>query len=242
MLLRFVRQGCKRPGQVPSPSPGVLRVLLTGVAFVLLVQAPAASAQVDVHALAAKVDAHYNKLRGLRAAFTESYSGMGQHRTEQGTLLLAKPGRMRWMYSGGKLFVLNGKYATSYVPGDPQAQRVPAKQLDDLRSPLRFLLGHTQLEKELEGLHADPASSPGTVLLSGRPRYSDGAEGARVQSIAVEVKQDTGAITGLTLQEVDGATTRFAFTDMQENPRLQQDDFTFTPPPGVSVVDGLPPA
>ena len=29
-------------------------------------------------------------------------------------------------------------------------QRIQAKQLDDLRSPLRFLLGHTELEKEMD--------------------------------------------------------------------------------------------
>ena len=46
--------------------------------------------------------------------------------------------------------MLDGKYAWFYTPGDAQAQRVPAKELDDLRSPLRFLLGHTQLKKELD--------------------------------------------------------------------------------------------
>ena len=52
----------------------------------------------------------------------------------------------------GKVFVLDGKFAWFYTPGDAQATRVPAKQLDDLRSPLRFLLGHTQLKKELDNL------------------------------------------------------------------------------------------
>ncbi|PNB02466.1 outer membrane lipoprotein carrier protein LolA, partial [Pseudomonas sp. FW306-2-11BA] len=60
----------------------------------------------------------------------------------------------RWNYDQpeGKLFVLDGKYAWFFTPGDAQVQRVPAKQLDDLRSPLRFLLGHTQLKKELGSL------------------------------------------------------------------------------------------
>ena len=31
----------------------------------------------DVHALAQRVDQHYNKLRSLKAAFTESYVGLG---------------------------------------------------------------------------------------------------------------------------------------------------------------------
>ena len=40
----------------------------------------------------------------------------------------------------------------SIPQGMPRWSVYPPTQLDDLRSPLRFLLGHTQLQKELEGL------------------------------------------------------------------------------------------
>src|SRR5579864_1332365 len=105
-----------------------------------------------------KVDDHYNHLTSLRARYTEHYAGMGMDRTETGTLLLRKPGRMRWTYDQpiGKVFVLDGKFAWFYTPGDSQAQRIPAKQLDDLRSPLRFLLGHTELAKELDSIAVKP--------------------------------------------------------------------------------------
>lgn len=83
------------------------------------------------------VDAHYNHLRSLRTRYTERYQGMGMDRTESGVLTLSKPGRMRWAYDApaGKLFLLDGKSAISYTPGDPQALRYAAKELDDLRSP-----------------------------------------------------------------------------------------------------------
>ena len=64
--------------------------------------------------------------------------------------------------------MLDGKYAWFYAPGDAQVQQLPASQLDDLRSPLRFLLGHTQLEKELSGLTMTPKD--GGYLLRGVPR------------------------------------------------------------------------
>src|SRR5271163_1317300 len=109
-------------------------------------------------ALVKKVDDHYNHLSSLRARYTEHYAGMGLDRTESGTLVLKKPGRMRWSYDQpvGKVFVLDGKFGWFYTPGDSQASRVPAKQMDDLRSPLRFLLGHTQLQKELDSLTVTP--------------------------------------------------------------------------------------
>ena len=103
--------------------------------------------------LASAVDHHYNALKRLQVEFTETYSGMGMDRRETGVLLLEKPGRMRWNYAQppGKVFVLDGKYGWFYTPGDAQVQQIPAKKLDDLRSPLRFLLGHAQLAADFAG-------------------------------------------------------------------------------------------
>jgi outer membrane lipoprotein carrier protein len=195
----------------------------------------------DAKALAAKVDEHYNRLTSLRAAYTENYSGMGQKRTETGTLLLKKPGRMKWTYADGKLFVLDSKFAISYTPGDAQAQRIPAKSLDDMRSPLRFLLGHTKLEKELDNLQAMPVAGGG-VMLSGTPHYAVNPGDQRVQRIAVTVAPATGVITGLRIEEIGGTVTEFVFRDMQENVPATDADFKFVAPAGVSVVDGMPPA
>jgi outer membrane lipoprotein carrier protein len=187
--------------------------------------------------LAERVDHHYNRLHSLKAAFSESYQGLGIHRTESGTLLLLKPGRMRWDYSSpaGKLFLLDGKNAWFYSTGDPQVQRIPAKDLDDLRSPLRFLLGQTQLEKELNNLAVTPAPN-GCFTLSGQPK---GLE-KRVSRLTLTVTAD-GTIVAMEMEETDGALTRFTFTGEAPNVTLPPDLFHFNPPAGVPVVDALPP-
>jgi outer membrane lipoprotein carrier protein len=193
----------------------------------------------SAHDLAQRVDGHYNQLHGLRAAFTETYEGLGVQRTESGILTLLKPGRMRWDYTtpAGKLFLLDGKAAISYTPGDAEATRIPEKQLDDLRSPLRFLLGHTELAKELDGLALAPATGqPGSYVLSGTPR----GLGQRVRSIALTV-DTTGAIRAMRIVEADGATTSFTFSDLRDNVPVSSADFTFTPPSGVTIIDGAAP-
>ncbi len=214
----------------------LIAALLPSAAF-CCAQAP------GTHELAQKIDRHYNHLSTLRATFAETYSGMGQTREEHGSLLLKKPGRMRWTYVSGKVFVLDGKFATGYTPGDPQAQRLPAKQLDDLRSPLRFLLGHTEIEKELDHL-IESAATTTSVTLTGTPRYRLGPNDTenRIQSISITADPITGVITGLKLAEIDGATTEFRFSEQQENLPSPADTFRFAPPAGVIVVDGLPPA
>jgi outer membrane lipoprotein carrier protein len=189
------------------------------------------------HALAQRVDRHYNQLHSLRAGFTESYEGLGMRRTESGTLLLLKPGRMKWEYSDppGKLFLLDGKFAWFYSRGDSQVQRIPAKELDDLRSPLRFLLGHTELEKELSSLSLAAAPN-GQFTLTGQPKGQE----KRVARLTLTVTAD-GTITGIEIEEADGALTRFTFTGEQPNAPVPPETFHFAPPPGVPVVDALPP-
>ena len=135
--------------------------LIIGLTLFLVL--PAASSTADIKAEAAAVDAHYDHLHTLQAEFTELYRGSGIERTESGTLYLKKgglkkPGKMRWEYRSPreKLFVSDGTSAWFYVPGDRQARKTSARELDDVRSPLAFLLGKTKLEKELQGLSLAP--------------------------------------------------------------------------------------
>ncbi|HWA96700.1 MAG TPA: outer membrane lipoprotein chaperone LolA [Terracidiphilus sp.] len=206
-----------------------LAVLLTST--LLAAQTP------SVHELAQRVDDHYNRLHSLKAGFTETYEGMGMSRTESGTLYLRKPGRMRWDYSkpAGKLFLLDGKYAWSYTKGDAQVQRIPAKEVDDLRSPLRFLLGHTKLEKELTDLTMKP-DSHGEFTLTGKVKGQE----KRIDHISLTVTTE-GEIGTIVIEEADGATTSFFFTNQQTNAAIPEVLFHFKAPKGVPVVNGLPP-
>jgi outer membrane lipoprotein carrier protein len=183
-----------------------------------------------------KVDDHYNHLTSLKTHYREHYSGMGMNRAEEGILLLKKPGRMRWSYADpvGKVFVLDGKFAWFYTPGDPQVQRIPAKQLDDLRSPLRFLLGHTQLSKELEHIAVTP--TPTGFRIAGTPKGMS----QRLKLLTLTVTS-AGSIQQMSLEEIDGSVTDFAFSDMKENVPVKDSDFTFTPPDGVTIVEGISP-
>ena len=191
----------------------------------------------SLHELAQRVDSHYNRLHSLKAEFTETFSGMGMQRSESGMLLLQKPGRMRWNYSSpaGKVFLLDGKYAWFYKSGDPQVQRIEAKKLDDFRSPLRYLLGHAQLEKEMVHLTLSAAPS-GEFALSGQPKGQEN----RVSRVQLTVTSE-GAIKAIEVDEIDGAVTRFTFEDEQANAPIAANEFHFTPPQGVPVVDSLPP-
>ena len=169
--------------------------------------------------------------------FTQKYDGMGLHRQESGILLLRKPGKMRWTYSSpaGKLFILDGKDAYFYSPGDTEIPRVPAKKLDDLRSPLRFLLGHTQLSKELTNLQIAPADN-GDYTLSGIPKNME----KRIASFSITANAD-GVIQSMRIEETDGAINTFSFSGEQPNAPATDADFVFHAPDGTHIIEGMPP-
>jgi outer membrane lipoprotein carrier protein len=208
------------------------------ILFLMLLPAVAANSSLDVHAIAQAVDNRYNHLQTLQAEFTETYRGAGIERTESGSLWLKKPGKMRWEYDSPKekLFLSDGKDAWFYLPGDRQVRRSSVKKLDDLRSPLGFLLGKTRLEKELDGLSAAPdvtPLTPGNTVLRGVPK----AMADRVNEVVLEITPDYH-IARIQFQEADESVTEYRFSEQRENAAIADQRFRFSPPPGVEIVDG----
>src|SRR6266516_7699493 len=158
-----------------------------------------------VKTIAEAVDAHYNQLQTMQVEFRETYRGGGTERAESGTLSLKKPGKMRWEYRSPreKLFLSDGKDAWFYLPGDRQVRKTPVRKLDDLRSPLGFLLGKTRLEKELHGLSAAPDVAPlneGDMVLRGVPKTM----ADRINQVLLEITP-ADQIARIVIEEVDGS-------------------------------------
>ncbi len=200
--------------------------------------APAASPAVDVPAIARAVDDHYNQLKTLQTEFTESYRGAGVERTESGLLWLKKPGKMRWEYRSPreKLFLSDGKEAWFYLPDDRQVRRTSVKKLDDLRSPLGFLLGKTRLEKELDGLSLAPDVTPlavGNTVLRGVPK----AMADRIREVILEITPEH-RISRIQFEEADESVTEYRFSQQKENASIPDQRFKFTAPPGVEAIEG----
>jgi outer membrane lipoprotein carrier protein len=197
-----------------------------------------ATALDDVHQIAQAVDDHYNHLRSLQADFTEIYRGEGAEREESGQLWLKKPRKMRWEYRSPreKLFVSDGQSVWFYLPDQKQLRKTDFQKLDDLRSPIAFLLGKTKLEKELQGLSKavdQVPLNPGDVVLRGVPR----GMADQVSEVQLEITP-SHQIARIILIDPEGGTTEFRFHGWQENVELADGRFHFSPPAGVETVEG----
>ena len=198
----------------------------------------ASSPAPDVLALSQRVDGHYNALHTLQAEFVEKYTGNGVDRTESGTLWIKRPGRMRWEYREPrvKLFITDGKTAWFYAPGDQQARSTPSRKLDDLRSPLAYLLGKAKLERVFEGLtfaSEVPPQTPGNIVLQGQPRGLAG----HLARVLLEVTPD-GRIDRIVAEGQDDSVTEYRFLASKEDVAIADERFRFVPPSGVEVVAG----
>lgn len=218
--------------------PTAMAVLGAVVCAVALDVHPQDTRPLDVHQFAKAVDDHYNHLRSLQADFTEIYRGAGAEREESGTLWLKKPRKMRWEYRSPrvKLFVSDGQRVWFYLPAEKQLRKTDLRSLDDVRSPIAFLLGKTKLENELQGLSKVPDHAPlnpGNTLLRGVPK----AMAESLSEVQLEVTP-AHQIVRIILMEPDGGTTEFRFSGWKENPDLADGEFHFNPPPGVETIEG----
>ena len=191
----------------------------------------------DVHSVAQAVDAHYNHLHSLQADFVEIYQGSGIERSESGTLWLKKPGKMRWEYRSPeeKLFITDGDQAWLYLPSEKQARKSSLRKMDDLRSPLAFLLGKTKLEKELLNLSFAPdvqPSSPENSVLRGAARGMED----RIRQVLIEVTPQY-RIARILIDSTDDSITEYRFSNQKENPLVPDSKFHFRAPAGSEVIE-----
>lgn len=222
---------------VPSLGRAITRLASASIVSLLVFTTLTVSSFADsVHDVTRRVDARYNHLTTLKANFEESYNGAGITRNEAGQLWLQKPGKMRWQYEQPtpKLFVVDGKNAYFFVPSERQARKMPAKKLDDFRSPIRYLLGKTKLESEFNNLaiSTERPKEVGNVALQGIPKGMED----RVQRVVLEITP-ANQIARIRIEEIDGSVTEFLFRNIQENVPVKAELFRFTPPPGVEVIE-----
>lgn len=193
-------------------------------------------------ALAARVQQHYDSVRDFEASFVQTYQGglLRTRTTEQGTVAIKRPGRMRWIYTKPerKEFVSDGKQIYSYLPLDKQVIVSPVPS-DEQTTPALFLTGRGHLVRDFSAAYAEvPGAAAGTVGLQLTPKKTD----PEFEWLMIAVDPATHQIRHLVASDRQGGRSSFAFTNIKENRNLSDALFAFQIPRGVDVVTGGLPA
>jgi outer membrane lipoprotein carrier protein len=217
-----------------------LPILASAIAACLLLfpSTGRAQEQTELSALIDGLQKKYSRMKGIAADFVQVYRGPdGRTRREGGRLTLKRPGKARWDYSSPekKLFVSDGKIIFFYVEGERHATRAPVRESVDPQIPFLFLLGRGNLRRDfskIETVSTERPVSAGNVILRLFPRKAPDS----FKQLLVEVSPSSFEVRRLVIFEQSGARIDFLLDNIRENFAAPDAQFSFTPPPGVSVV------
>jgi outer membrane lipoprotein carrier protein len=193
-------------------------------------------------ALARALQRRYETVRDFKADFVHTYTGgaLAKTITERGTVLVKKPGMMRWTYEGAdaKVFVSDGHKLYSYLPADKQVYVATVPQ-DQASTPALFLTGKGNLLRDYTVSEAPvPAGAPpGSVALRLVPTHGD----RDYDWLVLVVDRESLVWRMLLAGDRQGGQSTFTFSHVQENVGLADRDFTFKIPRGVDVITDTPP-
>jgi outer membrane lipoprotein carrier protein len=213
-----------------------------GAALAVMFAVTNRAAEPTAAELAQAVQRKYDAVKDFSADFVHTYQGgvLKNKLTERGTVLIKKPGRMRWDYEAPekKQFVSDGAKIYFYIPADKQVivSSIPANA--EATMPALFLAGKGRLTSEFSPSFIElPAGLPaGSLALKLVPKSKQ----PDYDWLVLAVDPASLAIRGLVTIDAQGGTSTFAFTNLKENVGLADNRFTFKIPRGVDVVTDTP--
>jgi outer membrane lipoprotein carrier protein len=213
----------------------MLRAALIVVGLAVFVSASAAQERRTPDAMAKALQSRYQGIRDFSADFVQTYRGgvLRTQTSERGTVIVKKPGRMRWTYTTPerKEFVSDGQKVYSYLTQDKQVIISPLPSDDQARTPALFLTGKGDISRDFTAAYGDNAPA-GTTVLKLTPRRSE----PEYEYLMVSLDPATLQIRALTTRDRPGGDSTLTFTNLKENTGISDKEFVFRVPRGVDVV------
>ena len=193
-------------------------------------------AQGDPAAFAAKIQQRYNGIKDFQGDFVQTYEGgvLRTKTTERGTLVIKRPGRMRFTYTKPerKEFVSDGNRLYMYLVTDKQVIVSPAPTAEDGDVPAMFLAGQSDLARDYTPSFTPlPGAAPGLLTLQLIPKDKH----SEFESLGIGVDARL-QIQFLTAVDRQGGRSSFVFSNLKENRGISDKEFEFRIPRGVDVV------
>ena len=188
--------------------------------------------------LARALQDRYQGIRDFSADFVHTYRGgvLRTQTTERGTVVVKKPGQMRWVYTTPeqKEFVSDGVRMYAYIPEDRQVMVTTLPPDDQATTPAAFLAGRGDIVRDFSAAFENTAA--GMTALRLTPYRSE----PEFEYLVVEVDPASLQILALTTRDRQGGDSTLSFTDLKENQGVADKEFVFRIPRGVDIItDGI---
>ena len=189
-------------------------------------------------AVVAALQQRYESAKDLRADIVQTTrpvafgTGSSEQMISKGTVVFAKPGKMRWSYEEPEpsLVVSDGETLWIYDPVFREAQKLPVTEGFLSGAAVQFLLGEGEIERnfEISALRCEKTIAE----LRLRPRKPGSYE-----KLHVLVNSETGDLLQTTVFFVLGNVTEVAFFNIELNTDPPASVFRFDPPADVRVIE-----
>jgi outer membrane lipoprotein carrier protein len=183
------------------------------------------------------VQAFYDKSSTFKSDFQQKFwvKAYNHEKTSSGHVTFAKPGKMEWVYDDPKdnRVVSDGKIIRVYEASNKQMFEQP---VDSTQYPaaLSFLTGTGKLSDNFD-FQLFPGADmkfPGGYVLVGAPKQATAA----YSKVLFYVDAATSQVRRVMVIDGQGNRNRFDFVSPRVNEPVAPTQFTFTPPPGTSIV------
>ena len=169
--------------------------------------------------------------QAARADFEQQVFDRGGKRVQEsrGSFAFLRPGRFRWTYAKPWPQVIVGDGERVWIH-DLDLNQVTVRKLTRAigATPAALLAGASDIEKAFE--LSDAGAKDGLEWLEAKPREREaGFE-------RVRIGLGVAGVEAMELVDHFGQTTQLRFTNITRNPKLDSNEFRFTPPPGADVL------
>ncbi len=236
-----------------SNGPVVVRMLLLPLMLVRLAHAQPALIQPEgaeeaeapaaecpsTEATLALIQGRYDAIQDLSAEFeqrTQSgvLAGALPESTDvsRGTVLFAKPGRMRWSYlePDASFVISNGEILWVYDVDAAEATRFRLEEGYLAGAALQFLFGAARLAETFNASTLN--CGPGGIEVQLLPR-----EDASYERLSLVVEPESGEVSSTSIVDLFGNRTTIRFSGIVLNQSPSPEEFVFSRPSGVEVLD-----
>lgn len=183
------------------------------------------------------VQAFYDKSQTFKSDFQQKFwvKAYNQEKSSRGHVTFAKPGKMDWIYDDPKdnRVTSDGSVIKIYEAANKQMYEQPITK-SQYPAALSFLTGTGKLTDtfEFELFSGQEMKFPGGYVLIGTPKQPTPA----YAKVLFYVDAATSQVRRVLVIDGQGNRNRFDFLNPRVNEPVTAGQFTFTPPPGTSVV------
>lgn len=190
--------------------------------------------------VAKMVQSTYAKTKTLHADFQQiTTSRMSdRERLGAGTMLLAKPGLMRWDYTepDQQVFVCDGETISMYFAKEHQMMVTKAKDYLESDVTYAFFTGKGDLQRDfvVAGPEEEDLTEPRTgYQLKLTPKQGH----PQIEFINIWVDRASFLLQRLQVTDKFGTVTDLTFSKVTINEEAPAERFHFTPPEGTEIID-----